>query len=219
MACCWLTIAAIPVAITRPQRCGPAAHTGQDRLSRMDSSSMQSSTNSTFAGRTKPTARPPRTSSQWLLENGLEHHDNHILEFTALSDKRKIETDYFDTLTDADDSRTHAWHVSWHRLPRGSVARAYIAKYTGYPDRQLHPVGAGRSQRVGASNYSITAAGIPNEYNGGVGQPPAGCPVIVDARPSAVSGLITPCTGCTASPTCWAVRTRRTAVTRYRIDH
>ena len=154
--------------------------------------------NDAFAGKgqansTSATNRQPK----WLLKLDWNISDNHILEFTALSDKRKIETDYFDTLTDADEKSNPRFGTYRGTDYSEFGGEAYIAKYTGYlTDNFTLSVLAGHSESA-RSNYSITAAGIRNEYNGGVGQPASGCPVIVDARPSAVAGTITPRTGCT----------------------
>ncbi|WP_374383402.1 TonB-dependent receptor domain-containing protein [Thermomonas sp.] len=154
--------------------------------------------NDTFAGKGQANSTSAQNKQpKWLLKMDWNISDNHILEFTALSDKRKIETDYFDTLTDADDKSNPRFGTYRGTDYSEFGGEAYIAKYTGYlTDNFTLSVLAGHSESA-RSNYSITAAGIRNEYNGGVGQPASGCPVIVDARPSAVSGLITPRTGCT----------------------
>ncbi|MBN8261612.1 MAG: TonB-dependent receptor, partial [Xanthomonadales bacterium] len=133
---------------------------------------------------------------KWLLKMDWNISDNHILEFTALSDKRKNETDYYSTTTDADDVSNPMMTTYGGTDYNEFGGEAYIAKYTGYlTDNFTLSVLAGHSESA-RSNYSVTAAGIVNEYNGGVGQPVGGCPVIVDARPSVVAGTSTPRTGC-----------------------
>jgi hypothetical protein len=136
---------------------------------------------------------------KWLLKLDWNISDNHILEFTGLSDRRNIETDYFDTETDADNVSN----------PRQSTYRGtafneiggttFIGKYTGYLTDNLTLsvlAGHGESKRT---NFSVTSTGIVNEYTGTVGQPASGCPIITDARPSAVNNLVPSITGCTLS--------------------
>jgi hypothetical protein len=132
---------------------------------------------------------------KWLLKADWNINDSNILEFTALSDKREFETDYY---------RVPSYSAS------GSVARgafkgtefnnfggeSYILKYTGYLTDSLTLsvlAGHGESDR---QNYSISANGLRNEYFGTVGGGASGCPVIVDARPAVTAGLQAGRTGC-----------------------
>ncbi|WP_271679448.1 TonB-dependent receptor [Thermomonas mangrovi] len=149
------------------------------------------STKSTVAGNKEP---------KWLLKLDWNISDNHILEFTALSDKRKIETDYYDTVTasanDPSDPRRTTYRGTDYSEFGGEN---YILKYTGYiTDNFTLSVLAGHGESS-RSNYSVTETGIVNEYNGEVGVPASGCPVIVDARPSVAATPNLRRTGCTLS--------------------
>ncbi len=137
------------------------------------------------------------TQPKWLLKMDWNINDNNILEFTGISDKRKYETDYYST-TYSDPVKPLNPQLNQYQGTafdeRGG--ETYIAKYTGYlTDALTLTVLAGTSESS-RSNYSVTAAGTVNSYTGNVGVPANGCPVITDARPSAVNKLVPSITGC-----------------------
>lgn len=135
---------------------------------------------------------------KWLLKMDWNISDNHIVEFTALSDKRKIETDYYDTTTTSatdvsNPNRTRFRGTDFNEFG----GENYILKYTGYLTDNFTLsalAGMGESKR---SNFSITDTGVRNSYDGTVGVPATGCPVILDARPSVTAGINPRRTGCT----------------------
>jgi hypothetical protein len=137
------------------------------------------------------------TQPKWLLKMDWNISDNHIIEFTALSDKREIETDYNEVVTDGptdpSNPRPGAYLGTEYSEFGGNT---YIGKYTGYlTDNFTLSVLAGTTESA-RGNYSIAANGVVNEYLGTVGVPANGCPIIVDARPSAVNNTVPTRRGC-----------------------
>ena len=137
------------------------------------------------------------TQPKWLLKMDWNISDNHILEFTALSDKREIETDYNEVITDGvtDPSNPRPGNFLGTEYSEFG-GNTYIGKYTGYlTDNFTLSVLAGTTESA-RGNYSIAANGVVNEYLGTVGVPANGCPVITDARPSAVNNSVPKIRGC-----------------------
>ena len=136
---------------------------------------------------------------KWLLKMDWNISDNHIIEFTGISDKRKLESDYLPTVVDTDPAgnNTNPRPIGFLGTEYSEFGgNTYIGKYTGYlTDNFTLSVLAGTTESS-RSNYSIAANGTVNEYNGTVGVPAAGCPWVVDARPSAVNGLTPSRVGC-----------------------
>ena len=133
------------------------------------------------------------TQPKWLLKMDWNISDNHILEFTGISDKREIETDYYKTTVTGGIPARGAYTGTEYSEFGGNT---YIGKYTGYlSDNFTLSVLAGTTESA-RGNYSIAASGLVNEYDGTVGVPAAGCPVIVDARPSVVNNTIVGRAGC-----------------------
>ncbi len=142
------------------------------------------------------------TQPKWLLKMDWNINDSNILEFTGISDKRKFETKYYDT-TYSDpvlplNPQLAAFRGTSFDERGGNT---YIAKYTGYlSDSFTLSVLAGTSESS-RSNYSVTADGTVNSYDGTVGVPASGCPVIVDARADAVNKLVPSYSGCSLAST------------------
>ncbi|MBP7158396.1 MAG: TonB-dependent receptor, partial [Thermomonas sp.] len=133
------------------------------------------------------------TQPKWLLKMDWNISDNHILEFTAISDKREIETDYYDVTATSGVPTVGAFKGTEYSEFGGNT---YIGKYTGYlTDSFTLSVLAGTTESA-RGNYSVAANGTVNEYLGTVGVPANGCPVIVDARPSAVNNIVPRRVGC-----------------------
>ncbi|WP_189375848.1 TonB-dependent receptor [Thermomonas carbonis] len=130
---------------------------------------------------------------KWLLKMDWNISDNHIIEFTGISDKREIETDYFTTTVTGGIPNSGVYTGTEFSEFGGNT---YIGKYTGYlSDNFTLSVLAGTTESA-RGNYSVSSSGLVNEYNGTVGVPAAGCPVIVDARPSVVNNTIVGRSGC-----------------------
>ena len=133
------------------------------------------------------------TQPKWLLKMDWNISDNHILEFTAISDKREIETDYYNVTATSGVPTVGAFKGTEYSEFGGNT---YIGKYTGYlTDSFTLSVLAGTTESA-RGNYSVAANGTVNEYLGTVGVPANGCPVIVDARPSAVNNIVPRRVGC-----------------------
>ena len=128
----------------------------------------------------------------WLVKMDWNISDNHLLELTAFSDDQDIESDIY---ASAGDNATERGAY------RGTVfddagGKSYSLRYTGYltDNFTLSALyGHGESSR---SNFGISANGLRNEYFGNVGGAVAGCPFILDARPSVVAGQSTAINGC-----------------------
>lgn len=151
----------------------------------------------------------------WLLKLDWEISDNHRLEFTGFSDKRKTETaTYLNNIGQLD------------RL--GLVGTSYseqggqnlILKYTGYlTDNFTLSALAGRGT-FSRGLYLRTASGVDVRYGGILSQPATGCPGIVDARPvsrqQATGVYSSPCniTGGGSIPRADSEDTRK----QYRVD-
>ena len=136
------------------------------------------------------------TQPKWLLKMDWNINDNNLLEFTGISDRREIDTDYYTTLTPGGPG-TAPERGTYLGTEYGKFGgETYIAKYTGYlTDNFTLSVLAGTSESA-RGNYSVSANGNVNEYLGTVGTPANGCPIITDARPSVVNGTITGYAGC-----------------------
>ena len=135
---------------------------------------------------------------KWLLKMDWNISDNHILEFTGISDKRKIETDYLPTSVTVQSGNNLNPVVTGYMGTEYSElgGNTYIGKYTGYlTDNFTLSILAGTSESKRA-NYSVASNGVVNEYYGQVGVPASGCPIITDARPSAVNGSVPTIVGC-----------------------
>ncbi len=130
---------------------------------------------------------------QWLLKLDWNITDDHILEFTGMSDKRDYTTDYYTgTYSTATGHQRGAFLGTGYDERGGS---AYVLKYTGYltDNFTLSALyGYGKNYR---SNYNVTANGTVNEFSGNVNGPVPGCPLIQDLRPGAGSAFA-PMIGC-----------------------
>lgn len=133
----------------------------------------------------------------WVLKLDWNINDNNILEFTGISDERKYETKYYSTNYSDPILPTNPTFNQYKGTEYDKFGgNIYIAKYTGYiTDNFTISALAGHGESA-RSNYSVTSTGLVNSYNGQVGSAVSGCPVIVDARPSAVNKLVPPITGC-----------------------
>ena len=128
------------------------------------------------------------TSEQpnWLVKLDWNINDDHLLEFTALSDKRDVDTDYYATSYNDDllPSRD-AFLGSAHQRLGGET---YILKYSAYlTDNFVLSALAGTSQSA-HGNFTTSASGISGESGNG-------CPIIIDARTSVGSPVV----GCSVS--------------------
>jgi len=137
------------------------------------------------------------TQPKWLLKLDWNINDSNILEFTGVSDKRKYETDYYSTKYDDPVLPLNPQFDQYKGTAfdeRGG--NIYILKYTSYLTDNLTLSVLGGASESKRSNYSVTAGGVVNSYSGNVGGAVSGCPIIIDARPSAVNKIVPPITGC-----------------------
>ncbi|UNK49405.1 TonB-dependent receptor [Lysobacter sp. S4-A87] len=137
-------------------------------------------------------------SPMWLVKLDWNINDNNLLALTAFSDKRKTESKYYHTVfgTDAapDWTPSRGSYAGTDNFENGGTS--YSLKYTGYLTDTFTLsalAGHGEFRRF---NYGVSAGGISQEYTGNVGGPVAGCPWVVDARPSVVNGINQEITGC-----------------------
>ncbi len=142
-------------------------------------------------GRTETDAYPgvgPKgsnfTSSQkrpnWLLKLDWNINDNNILEFTALSDTRKTDTDYYSTSFDVNGSPVRGSFLGTDFAKTGGDF--YILKYTGYLTDTFTLSALAGHGTFKRNNYSVSANGLTNAYTGNVGGPVPGCPLVIDGR-------------------------------------
>lgn len=137
------------------------------------------------------------TQPKWLVKLDWNINDSNILEFTGISDRRKYETDYFSTKYDDPVSPINPQFDQFKGTEYNRAGgETYIAKYTGYLTDAITLSALAGTSTSARENYSITADGTRNSYQGTVGQPANGCPVITDARPSAVNRQVPSISGC-----------------------
>ncbi|KAF1702770.1 TonB-dependent receptor [Pseudoxanthomonas suwonensis] len=135
---------------------------------------------------------------RWLVKLDWNITDNHVIEFTGLSDKRTTTT------------RTYLNDVG--QVNRGDLVGTsyteaggdnYIGRYTGYlTDTFTMSVlyGTGEYSRA---TYLRTADGTRVEYGGNLAEPANGCPIITDARPgyrTAITGVYSSACNITGDP-------------------
>ena len=124
------------------------------------------------------------TAPQWVLKLDWNISDNHLLEFTAFSDKN---TDKTDSYTNAQGSFEPVDYLGQTVAENGG--ENYILKYTGYlTDSFTLSALAGQSE-FSRSTYVIGPDGTKAFYDGNFTVPTpgvaplGGCPVVVDNRP------------------------------------
>ena len=141
------------------------------------------------------------TRPQWLVKLDWRITDNHSLEFTGFSDKRKFEDDYYKatfpnrTSTNTSDPTTDFGRYLGTDFNEAG-GNSYVLKYTGYlSDNFTLSALAGRGE-FSRSNYGVAAGGIRQAYEGNLTGPVSGCPVISDTRAGVSTGAIPAITGC-----------------------
>ena len=124
----------------------------------------------------------------WLVKLDWNIADDHLLEFTAFSDKDK---DYVDTYLNDQGSFARTDFVGQQVSETGG--ENYVLRYTGYlTDNFTVSALAGQSE-FKRETYLIDPAGNKVFYNGDITAPvQAGCPVVVDARPGYRQALTGP---------------------------
>ena len=143
---------------------------------------------------------------QWLAKVDWQINDNHSLELTAFSDKRKFQDDYY--VATFPDSTVVSGLVNIGTNPgtvngayRGtdyneSGGTSYALKYTGYLTDNFTLSALYGHGEFSRGNYGVSASGATQEYLGGLTGPVAGCPVIVDARTGVSTGAVPAIKGC-----------------------
>ncbi len=149
--------------------------------------------NSTVASTTSTS-----TSSEaptWLLKMDWNISDNHLLEMTAFSDKRKTETEVYrvaspnpptgspvGTLRDARKLLQRTSYLGTQYLETGGTS--YSLKYTGYLSDTFTLSALYGHLESSRSDYGVAANGVRTSYEGRFGTG-TGCPGISDSRPLA----------------------------------
>ncbi|GGD48273.1 TonB-dependent receptor [Pseudoxanthomonas indica] len=114
----------------------------------------------------------------WVVKLDWQLSDNHLLEFTGISDKQDTETDvYGNTLGRLDRTRFIGTNF------QESGGDNYILKYTGYLTDNFTLSALGGIGKSSRSQHLRTAAGLDVRYNGDLNNPATGCPIIADIRP------------------------------------
>ena len=114
----------------------------------------------------------------WVVKLDWQITDNHLLEFTGISDKREVETAVYGNTVGRLDRQAL---IGTNFQEAGGDN--YILKYTGYLTDNFTLsalAGLGKSSRA---QHLRTANGQDVRYGGNLDQPASGCPLIVDARP------------------------------------
>jgi len=136
---------------------------------------------------------------QWLAKVDWSITDNHSLELTAFSDKRKNSDDYYAAVF-PDSTPNAAGGVDVGADPTTIRGRflgtdfneaggtSWVAKYTGYLTDSLTLSALYGHGEFSRSNYGVAANGTQQEYSGGLTGPVAGCPNVSDTRTGASSG-------------------------------
>lgn len=118
------------------------------------------------------------STPNWVLKLDWHITDNHLLEFTGISDEQETETAvYGNTIGQLD---RHGLIGTNYQEAGGDN---YILKYTGYLTDSFTLsalAGYGKSSRA---QHLRTADGLDVRYGGDLNEPATGCPVIVDVRP------------------------------------
>lgn len=118
------------------------------------------------------------STPNWVVKLDWHITDNHLLEFTGISDQQETETAvYRNTIGQLD--RLNLIGTNFQEAGGDN----YILKYTGYLTDNFTLsalAGLGKSSRA---QHLRTAAGLDVRYGGDLHQPASGCPVIADIRP------------------------------------
>jgi len=132
-------------------------------------------------------------SPNWLVKLDWNISDSHLLELTAFSDSTKTDTRVFETVPGTSNLGRGALLGTIFNKAGGD---SYALKYTGYLSDNFTLTalyGHGKSSRA---NYGVTAGGVREEYQGNVGGPVAGCPIIADIRVGVSTGAVPRIKGC-----------------------
>ena len=145
---------------------------------------------------------------QWLAKVDWQITDNHSLELTAFSDKRKFSDDYYsavftDSTTDPVTGRvtvgtdpTTVFGTYKGTDFNEAGGESWVAKYTGYLSDNFTLSALYGHGEFSRSNYGVAANGQVQEYTGNLTGPVAGCAVISDSRAGVSTGAIPAIKGC-----------------------
>jgi outer membrane receptor for ferrienterochelin and colicin len=140
---------------------------------------------------------------QWLLKMDWNITDSHILELTAMSDKRETEDTYykttFGTTAAPTATPTRAAFNGVNNTETGG--NNYSLKYTGYLTDTFTLSALYGHGEFSRGNDAVAADGTVSVYNGDLFGAIAGCPIVQDGRVEAVNGDIPALTGCVNSTT------------------
>ena len=144
---------------------------------------------------------------QWLAKVDWQITDNHSLELTAFSDKRKFEDDYYRAVFP--DSTTSAGGTVTVGANPTTINGAFlgtdfneaggdswVAKYTGYITDNFTLSALYGHGEFSRSNYGVSASGVVQEFTGNLTGPVAGCAVVSDSRAGVSTGAVAAIRGC-----------------------
>ena len=145
---------------------------------------------------------------QWLAKVDWQITDNHSVEVTAFSDKRKFEDDYYSAVFPDSTTNPATGQVTVGADPttnfgayRGTDFNeaggdSWVAKYTGYLTDNFTLSALYGHGEFSRSNYGVAASGQLQEYSGNLTGPVAGCPIISDSRRGVSTGARPAIRGC-----------------------
>ncbi|MCB1560955.1 MAG: TonB-dependent receptor [Xanthomonadales bacterium] len=126
----------------------------------------------------------------WLLKIDWDIRDGHELDFTAFSDHRNFDNDFYATSFGDDLLPSRGAYLGTTTVGQGG--ETYVLNYRGNLTDKFHLAARVGSSRFDAGFGSVSANGRRDEYVRPDGSPTGGCPVISDAR----SNIDSPVTGC-----------------------
>ena len=145
---------------------------------------------------------------QWLAKVDWQITDDHMVELTAFSDKRKFEDDYYKAVFPDSTTNPVTGQVTIGADPT-TVFGAYqgtdfneaggsswVAKYTGYLTDNFTLSALYGHGEFSRSNYGVSASGQTQEYTGNLTGPVAGCPLVRDTRTGVSTGAVAAIKGC-----------------------
>lgn len=145
---------------------------------------------------------------QWLAKVDWQINDNHSLELTAFSDKRKFEDDYYTASFPDSTTNSTTGQVTIGPNPttvfgtykgtdfNEAGGESWVAKYTGYLTDNFTLSALYGHGEFSRSNYGVSANGQVQEYSGNLTGPVAGCAIISDSRTGVSTGAVAAIKGC-----------------------
>ena len=145
---------------------------------------------------------------QWLAKVDWSITDNHMIELTAFSDKRKFQDDYYAAVFPDSTTNPRTGAITVGANPTTNFGafkgtdfneaggQSWVAKYTGYLTDNFTLSALYGHGEFSRSNYGVAANGQVQEYSGNLTGPVAGCAIISDSRTGVSTGAVPAIRGC-----------------------